>query len=85
MQHARADYTRRIQDSAGLIDPLEPVFLISGQDIVGAAAVRAWAHLHRNNGGSDLVYPSAMRQADRMEAWAIKNWPHMPKGVDAKV
>lgn len=84
MQHARADYTRRIQDSEGLIPDDEHCFLVRGQDLVGADAVRAWAHLHRNNGGSDLVYASAMRQADRMEAWAKKKLADMPKGVDVK-
>lgn len=84
MKHAREDYNRRIQDSEGLIDDLEPVFLIRGQDLVGADAVRAWAHLHRNNGGSDLVYLSALRQADRMESWAKKKLADLPKGVDVR-
>jgi hypothetical protein len=70
MQHARKDYTDRIQDSAGEIPQDEPVFLIRGQDEVGHAAVRAWAHLHRQNGGSDPAYLLAMRHADRMEQWA---------------
>ena len=70
MIHAREDYTERIQDSAGLIPIEEPCFLIRGQDQIGHAAVRAWAHLYQLNGGSDPVYESAMRHADRMEAWA---------------
>ena len=70
MLHARKDYTERIQDSANLIPEDEPVFLIRGQDVIGHAAVRAWAHLHRQQGGSDIAYEAAMRQADRMEAWA---------------
>ncbi len=69
MKHARDDYNR-IQDPAGLIPEDEPVFLIRGQDKVGAAAVRAWAYLHQLNGGSDEPYLLAMRQADKMEAWA---------------
>jgi hypothetical protein len=69
MIHARRDYTERIQDSAGLIPSDEPVFLIRAQDQVGAATVRAWAHLHRINGGSDTAYKLAMAHADRMEAW----------------
>jgi hypothetical protein len=76
MIHARIDYTERIQDSAGLIPEDEPVFLIRGQDIVGADAVRQWARLHRINGGSDLLYASAMRQADHMERWAKVHGKH---------
>jgi hypothetical protein len=81
MIHARSDYTARIQDSENLIPADEPVFLIRGQDQVGADAVRAWAHLHRNNGGSDLVYTRAMAQAERMEAWHTHKAADMPKGV----
>lgn len=71
MKHAREDYNR-IQDPAGLIPADEPVFLIRGQDAVGATAVRGWAHLHHVNGGSDTLYESAMRHADAMEAWPKK-------------
>ena len=77
MIHARKDYTERIQDSAHLIPEDEPVFLIRAQDQVGATAVRAWANLHRINGGSDPVYEAAMRHAERMEAW------HFHKPADA--
>jgi len=73
MQHARKDYNERIQDLANLIPADEPVFLIRGQDQVGSATVRAWAHLNKVNGGSDVCTSSALRQADRMEAWASKH------------
>jgi len=69
MLHARKDYNERIQDLAQEIPEDEPVFLIRGQDLVGHMAVRAYAHLHRVNGGSDTVYLAAMAHADRMEAW----------------
>ena len=69
MLHARNDYNERIQDSAKLIPDEEPVFLIRGQDQVGRLAVRAWAHLHRINGGSDTAYELAMAHADKMESW----------------
>jgi len=69
MKHARVDYNERIQDNAGIIPEDEPVFLIRGQDKVGADTVRAWANLHRLNGGSDLAYEMAMKHADRMESW----------------
>ena len=81
MLHARADYNERFQDAANLIPADEPVFLIRGQDQVGADAVRAWAHLHRNNGGSDIVYARAMAHADLMEAWPKHKAADMPKGV----
>ena len=84
MKHARKDYDERIQDAAGLIPDQEPCFLVRGQDIVGAATVRAWAHMHRTNGGSDLVYNAAMRHADLMEAWPKKKLADMPKGVEVK-
>lgn len=69
MIHARKDYTERIQDNANLIPADEPVFLIRAQDQVGHMAVRAWAHMHRVNGGSDTAYTLAMRHADKMELW----------------
>jgi len=69
MLHAREDYNHRIQDSENKIPDDEPVFLIRGQDEVGHLAVRAWAHQHRLNGGSDVVYHLAMKHADLMEHW----------------
>ena len=78
MIHARKDYTARIQDSANLIPENEPVFLIRAQDHVGHQAVRAWAHFHRLNGGSDLAYTLAMSHADLMEAWPKKKAADVP-------
>ena len=80
MIHARKDYNERIQDSAGLIPADEPVFLIRAQDVAGPRAVRAWAHIHRMNGGSDPMYTAAMRHALKMEEWAEK---HGSKNADA--
>jgi hypothetical protein len=79
MIHARKDYTERIQDSANKIPADEPVFLIRAQDQVSAQAVRAWAHLHRVNGGSDTAFTLAMAHADRMEQWGKT---HGTKGAD---
>lgn len=73
MLHARKDYTERIQDAQNKIPADEPVFLIRAQDQVGATAVRAWAYLHRLNGGSDTTHDLAMRHADKMESWAKKH------------
>jgi hypothetical protein len=78
MKHARKDYTERIQDSANLIPADEPVFLIRAQDLVGHQAVRAWAHFHRLNGGSDVAYQLAMTHADKMEAWPKKKHADVP-------
>lgn len=69
MLHARKDYNERFQDAQNKIPADEPVFLIRAQDQVGHLAVRAWAHFHRVNGGSDVAYDLAMEHADKMEAW----------------
>lgn len=63
MRHARTDYDR-IQDPAGLIPANEPVFLIRGQDPVGADAVRAWADLAEAAGTEPRVI-------DAVRAWAV--------------
>jgi hypothetical protein len=81
MIHARKDYTERIQDTANQIPADEPVFLIRAQDQVGHLAVRAWAHLHRVNGGSDTAYSLAMRHADLMEQWPKKKPADVPPEV----
>lgn len=57
----------------------EPVFLIRAQDQVGSDAVRAWAHLHRVNGGSDTAYTLAMAHADLMERWPKKKPADVPQ------
>jgi hypothetical protein len=82
MKHARRDYDR-IQDPAlhdlSLLSngstPIaadEPVFLIRGQDAIGAAAVRAWAQLHLASGGDPALSDAALRHAAQMEAWPKK-------------
>lgn len=81
MIHARKDYNERFQDAANLIPDQEPVFLIRGQDTVGHLAVRAWAHLHRVNGGSDVAYELAMKHADLMEAWPKKKHADVPEAA----
>ncbi len=78
MRHARADYDR-IQDPAGKIPEDEPVFLIRGQDKVGADAVRAWADLHKWSGGDPKLTALAREQADKMEAWPTKKSADHPK------
>ena len=88
MKHARKDYNQRIQDSANIIPADEPVFLLRAKDQVAASTVRTWAHQHRLNGGSDLVYVMVMRHADLMEAWGQKHGTKLadvPSGMDDTV
>lgn len=69
MHHARSDYNTRIQDSANLIPKSEPVFLIRGKDLVGPAAVEAWADLAEKAGASDHIVAAARRQAELMREY----------------
>ena len=71
MKHARADYDR-IQDPAGKIPDDEPVFLIRGQDFVGATAVRIWADLNDLAGGDEQLSRLARAWARKMDAWPTK-------------
>jgi hypothetical protein len=71
MKHARGDYNR-IQDPAELIPEDEPVFLIRGQDVVGASVVREWARANDRVGGDPELSALANAQADRMDAWPKK-------------
>ena len=68
MKHARADYDR-IQDPDGLIPDDEPVFLIRGQDVVGAKTVRDWASNNAQVGGDPVLTALALEQANRMDEW----------------
>lgn len=76
MRHARADYDR-IQDPAGLIPVEEPVFLLRGQDRNAAAAVRVWAKLVEDEGGSPEIVAAARDHADKMDAWPKKKTPDL--------
>ena len=82
MQHARSDYdnvqeittngtTRRIPAD-------EPVFLIRGQDALGAAVVRKWASLAARAGVAGDMVAAALEHADKMEAWPVKKMPDAP-------
>ena len=71
MKPARDDYAR-IQDPQGKIPVNEPVFLIRGQDAIGAHAVRAWANLNDAVGGDSRLTELALEQAERMVAWPVK-------------
>lgn len=75
MKHAREDYNV-IQDGTACIIPSdEPVFLIRGQDAVGAAAVRAWADLAEAAGAAPDILRLARDHAAKMDAWPKKKTP----------
>lgn len=76
MKHARADYDIIQADS--LIPADEPVFLIRGQDKVGAAAVRGWADLAEAAGSPPDIVAHAREHAAKMDAWPKKKVPDMP-------
>lgn len=78
MLHARPDYNR-IQDPANKIPADEPVFLVRGQDHVGAEVVRAWARANTATGGDPVMSEMAMQHAAKMDAWATKKQADLPK------
>ena len=63
-----------------LIPRDEPVFLIRGQDAVGAATVRAWADLAERQGASSDIVEIARAHAVRMDSWPKKKTADMPVG-----
>ena len=77
MKHARPDYDR-IQDPAGLIPEDEPVFLIRGQDEIGAFIVRTWASHAEFVGASPEMIKLALDHADRMQEWRTHKVPDLP-------
>lgn len=64
--------TADAQGAAPRIPLDEPVFLIRGQDAVGAQAVRAWAALAEANGAAPDILRVARAHADLMERWPKK-------------
>lgn len=57
----------------------EPVFLIRGQDIVGAAAVLAWADLAEEAGAALDIVDRARDHARAMDEWPKKKVPDLEK------
>jgi hypothetical protein len=78
MKHARDDYNR-MQDPDGKIPADEPVFLIRGQDTVGADTVRAWADLNERAGGDLKASMLARHHAALMDAWPTKKRCDLPR------
>jgi hypothetical protein len=56
----------------------EPVFLIRGQDVVGADTVRAWADLAEKSGASADILTAARDHAAKMDAWPKKKIADLP-------
>ncbi|WP_029002802.1 hypothetical protein [Azorhizobium doebereinerae] len=56
----------------------EPVFLIRGQDALGAAVVRKRASLAARAGVAGDMVAAALEHADKMEAWPVKKVPDVP-------
>lgn len=81
MRHAREDYNR-IQDPEGLIPEDEPVFLIRGQDKVGAQVVEVWAMAARAVGASEEICTRARHHAQRMREWHKHKVPDLKPRED---
>jgi len=81
MIHGRKDYTKKIQDAfPGFIPFNEPVFLIRGQDKVGAEVVRFWAKRAKEEGADPALIRKVLRHATKMEKWPKKKVADCPAG-----
>ena len=69
----RADYDQLVRFRSIPAD--EPTFLLRGQDMVGAAAVRAYVQLAKDAGAEPAFLELASAQADAMERWPVKKLP----------
>lgn len=76
MKHARVDYDR-IQDPAGKIPADEPVFLLRGQDVHAAEALRYYAYLVQRARGDPKIVDATIDQALKMQAWPVKKAPDL--------
>lgn len=70
-RYGRQDY------GADQVPEDEPVFLIRGQDAVGAEAVLAWADLAERRGADKATVRSARLHAERMAEWPVKKLPDL--------
>lgn len=66
MRTGRRDYDQSFDQ----IPEDEPVFVIRGQDVIGWAAVQAWANLAQAAGANPVTVESALQHAHRMKAYA---------------
>lgn len=86
MKHARKDYDRRIQDSAGLIPDDEPVVFIRGQDALAVSTAEAWIRLAEAAGVDGALVAAVREHAQRIADWQFENSekvkvPDAPEGV----
>lgn len=78
MKHARKDYDR-IQDPAGKIPEDEPVFLIRGQDRLGAEIVLEWLQRYQELNDCDPAVVAAVSvHLGKMTVWPKKKTADMP-------
>lgn len=84
MEHERADYNERIQDSKGLIPKKEPVFLIRGQDQVARDTLLAYAAYNERAGGSKAVSDRVRAHAEVMDKWPVKKLADAPEDEKPK-
>lgn len=71
--------TIKTNDTTRRIPADEPVFLLRGQDLFAAAAVRHWADLVEAGGGDAEIVSTARAQADKIAAWPEKKIPDLSK------
>ena len=57
------------------IDPLEPVFILRGRDMLAPGAVFAWAHSAEQHGVGLRKLAGAWETADRMRTWRERRMP----------
>jgi hypothetical protein len=53
----------------------EPLFIIRGQDMIGAGLVRNWAKNAKARGAAPARTQEAMEIAEAMERWPNRKWP----------
>lgn len=63
-----------------LVPRNEPVFLVRGQDAVGADTVRDWVKRAAEKGAAADILETAKLHADAMEAWPVKKIPDQTPG-----
>lgn len=78
MIHARSDYNR-IQDPNHKIPIGEPVILLRAQDKFAAEALRHYAVLVAESGGSRDNVQQLLNHAKLMDAWETKKQPDAPE------
>ncbi|MGI8839721.1 MAG: hypothetical protein ACR2F8_02885 [Caulobacteraceae bacterium] len=70
MKTGRDDLNELVRVSSIPAD--EPIFILRAQDVAAAATVRDWAARHFAERSSVSVIEQALRQADAMDKWPVK-------------